>query len=182
MPWCHSLIEESKNMSTKNPIVELKTNYGDIQIELNEEKAPETVANFLRYVDEGFYNHKIFHRVIAGFMVQGGGFTKDMEQPQAHAPIKNEAENGLKNVKGSIAMARTSDVNSASAQFFINLVDNSFLDFKAKNSREYGYCVFGKVISGMDVIEKIGGVKTTSKGIHSDVPVEAVEIIKAERV
>lgn len=166
-------------MNTAHPVVVLTTNFGEIQIELEEKKAPITVQNFLQYVNEGFYDHKIFHRVINGFMVQGGGFDKEMNQPKTHATITNEAENGLKNLKGTIAMARTSDVNSASAQFFINLVDNNFLDFKSPNPREYGYCVFGKVISGMDVIEKIGKVKTGTKSGHSDVPVEAVEIIKA---
>lgn len=155
---------------------------GDITLELNAEKAPNTVKNFLQYVNDGHYNHTIFHRVIDGFMVQGGGFTKEMEQKSVRAPIQNEAENGLKNKKGTIAMARTSDVNSATAQFFINVADNSFLDFKAKNPREYGYCVFGNVVSGMDVVDKIKAVKTGTKSGFENVPVQTVEIIEAKQL
>lgn len=166
---------------TKNPIVLLKTNQGDIKVELFADKAPISVKNFLQYVNEGFYNHTIFHRVIEGFMIQGGGFTKDMQQKSTHAAIKNEAENGLSNKRGTLAMARTSDVNSATAQFFINTVDNPFLDFKGKTPREYGYCVFGKVIDGMDVVDKIKKVKTSTKGPFENVPVETVEIIEAKQ-
>lgn len=160
----------------KNPVVLIKTTMGDIKIELYSDKAPKTVANFLEYIKSGNYKNTIFHRVIPGFMIQGGGFTKDMQQKPTKAPIKNEADNGLKNEKGTIAMARTSDVDSATAQFFINTVNNSFLDFKDKTSRGYGYCVFGKVIDGMPIVEKIEKVKTETKGGHQNVPVDAVEI------
>lgn len=168
--------------TTKHPVVLLKTSLGDIKIELYEDKAPESVKNFLDYVQSGQYDNTIFHRVIEGFMIQGGGFTKDMKQKSVKAPIKNEAENGLKNVRGAVAMARTSVVDSATAQFFINTVDNPFLDFKSKSPSGYGYAVFGKVIDGMDVVDKIKKVKTGSKDGHADVPVEVVEIIKASKV
>ena len=181
--YCLAAQEDTQNMTdqtkiSKNPVVLVKTNKGDIKIELNQEKAPITVKNFLKYVQEGFYDHTIFHRVIDGFMVQGGGFTKDFQQKPTHDPIQNEAENGLLNKRGTLAMARTSDVNSATAQFFINVADNSFLDFKSKNPREYGYAVFGKVIEGMDVVEKIKNVKTGSHGSHENVPIDTVEIIE----
>lgn len=166
----------------KNPIVLLKTNLGDIKIELFQEKAPITVKNFLEYVKKGQYNHTIFHRVIDGFMIQGGGFTTNFEQKPVGDKIKNEAENGLKNLKGTVAMARTNEVNSATAQFFINTVDNPFLDFSAPNPQQYGYCVFGKVIEGMDVIEKIAKVKTGSKGMHQNVPNENIEILEATQL
>jgi len=169
-------------MTKKNPVVLLNTNQGDIKIELYEDKAPESVKNFLQYVKEGQYDHTVFHRVIDGFMIQGGGFTADMKQKPTRAPIKNEADNGLKNAIGTVAMARTMDPNSATAQFFINVADNSALDFRGKNPREYGYTVFGKVTDGMVVVEKIKKVKTGSKAGHQDVPVEAVEIIKASVV
>lgn len=165
--------------ANKLPVVLLKTNMGDIKIELYPEKAPTTVKNFLEYVTNGHYNQTIFHRVIDGFMVQGGGFNKDFIQKQTKQPIKNEAENGLKNIRGSIAMARTNDINSATSQFFINVVDNSFLDFKSKSPHEYGYCVFGQVIEGMDTIDKIRKAKTGSKGPHRDVPLENIEILAA---
>jgi len=165
-----------------NPKVMMKTNYGDIEIELNQAKAPETVNNFLTYVDEKHYDGTIFHRVIDGFMIQGGGFTKEMKQKPTHDPIKNEADNGLENVKGSIAMARTSDIHSASSQFFINLADNDFLNFSNPTPSGFGYCVFGKVTSGMDVVEKIKEVQTTTQMGHQDVPVKAVEIVEFRRV
>ncbi len=166
-------------MSNKHPVVSFTTNYGDFKVELYEDKAPETVANFLQYVKDGHFDHTIFHRVIDGFMIQGGGFTANMDQKSTRAPIKNEADNGLKNTVGTLAMARTSDINSASAQFFINVADNGFLDFKSKTPSEYGYAVFGKITEGMATIEKIRKVKTGTKGGHRDVPVESVEIIKA---
>lgn len=168
--------------STKNPVVLFKTTQGDIKVELYADKAPETVKNVLQYVNEGFYNHTIFHRVIDGFMIQGGGFTADMQQKPVHAPIKNEADNGLVNKRGSLAMARTSDINSATAQFYINVVDNSMLNFRGKTSRDYGYCVFGQVIDGMDVVDKIRKVKTATKGPFENVPVEKVEIIEAKQL
>lgn len=168
--------DDDMNKPAAHPIVLVKTTMGDIKIELYEDKAPITVKNFLTYAKEGFYNHTIFHRVIPGFMIQGGGFTKDMRQKPTHATIQNEAENGLKNEKGTIAMARTSDVNSATAQFFINGANNSFLDFKDKSSRGYGYCVFGKVIDGMPIVEKIIQAKTSTQGGHENVPVTPIEI------
>lgn len=163
-------------------VVVLKTNLGDIKIKLNAEKAPVTVKNFVRYVNEGFYNGTIFHRVIPKFMVQGGGFGTNFVQKDTHAPIINEANNGLKNVSGSIAMARTSDPNSATAQFFINLVDNSFLDFQSATPSGYGYAVFGEVIDGMEVVNAIAAKSTTTKDGYRDVPVEQIVITSAELV
>jgi peptidyl-prolyl cis-trans isomerase B (cyclophilin B) len=162
-------------------MITLHTNYGDIVIELDFDKAPKTAANFKQYAEEGFYNDTIFHRVIDGFMIQGGGMTEDMEQKTTRDPIENEADNGLKNVEGSLAMARTNDPHSATAQFFINVKDNSFLNHSGKNSQGWGYCVFGKVTDGMDVVEKIKSVKTGTKGFHQDVPQEPV-IIKSVTV
>jgi peptidyl-prolyl cis-trans isomerase B (cyclophilin B) len=159
-------------------MITLHTNYGDIVLELDFEKAPKTAANFKQYADEGFYNGTVFHRVIDGFMIQGGGMTEDMEQKTPREAIQNEADNGLKNVTGSVAMARTNDPHSATAQFFINVKDNTFLNHTGKNSQGWGYCVFGKVTEGMDVVNKIKGVKTGTKGHHSDVPKEAVIIEK----
>ncbi len=157
-------------------MITLHTNYGDIVIELDFDKAPKTAANFKQYAEEGFYNSTIFHRVIDGFMVQGGGMTEDMEQKKTRDQIQNEADNGLKNVEGTLAMARTSDPHSATGQFFINVKDNSFLNHTAKTAQGWGYCVFGKVIEGMDVVNKIKTVKTGSKGHHQDVPKEAIII------
>jgi cyclophilin family peptidyl-prolyl cis-trans isomerase len=164
-----------------NPTVLLKTNKGDITLRLFADKAPVTVANFLRYVDEGFFNGTIFHRVIDGFMIQGGGFTRDMKQKATHNTIRNEAQNGLKNSRGTIAMARTNVVDSATAQFFINVADNAFLDFKSADSQGFGYCVFGEVTSGMETVDAIRKVKTGTKSGFQDVPVEAVEITEAQR-
>ena len=160
-------------------MVKITTNFGDITLELNAEKAPITVANFLQYVESGFYDGVIFHRVIDGFMVQGGGFDASMKQKKTNAEIKNEANNGLTNDKYTIAMARTSIPDSASSQFFINITDNDFLNHTAPTSSGWGYCVFGKVIEGMDIVDKIKAVKTTSKAGHRDVPVEPVMIEKA---
>lgn len=160
-------------------MVKLTTNFGDITLELNAEKAPITVANFLQYVESGFYENVIFHRVIDGFMIQGGGFDINMKQKPTQAEIKNEANNGLANDKYTIAMARTSVPDSASSQFFINGADNDFLNHTAPTSSGWGYCVFGKVVAGMDVIDKIIKVKTTSKAGHRDVPVDPVIIEKA---
>lgn len=163
---------------TQNVILE--TNFGDIEIELNEEKAPKSVANFLSYVRKGFYNDTIFHRVMDGFMIQGGGFTEDMEQKPTDAPIENEADNGLANEVGTLAMARTNDPHSATAQFFINVANNGFLNHSGKNLQGWGYCVFGKVVDGMDVVNKIKSVSTGRSGMHENVPSEAVVIKKAE--
>ncbi len=163
-----------------NPSVLLSTSLGDITIELDAEKAPVTVANFLSYVDEQFYDGTIFHRVIKGFMIQGGGFTADMAQKRTKAPIKNEANNGLKNTRGTIAMARTSIVDSATAQFFINSVDNDFLDFRAPTPDGYGYAVFGKVTAGLDVVDKISAARTGIAHGMRDVPLQPV-VIKSIR-
>ncbi|WP_394132866.1 peptidylprolyl isomerase [Shewanella maritima] len=157
-------------------MITLHTNSGDIVLSLNAEKAPITAENFLKYANEGFFDGTIFHRVIDGFMIQGGGFTEDMVQKSTGETIKNEANNGLSNTKGTIAMARTSDPHSATAQFFINVGDNTFLDFKNESTQGWGYCVFGEVVEGMDVVEKIKGVSTGNRGMHQDVPLEAVVI------
>jgi peptidyl-prolyl cis-trans isomerase B (cyclophilin B) len=161
-------------------MVKLHTNYGVIGIELDAEKAPITTANFLAYVESGFYNEVIFHRVIDGFMIQGGGFTTEMSQKKTNPEIKNEANNGLKNDKYTIAMARTPNPDSASSQFFINVNDNDFLNFSAPTSQGWGYCVFGKVVEGTEVVDKIAKVKTGSRNGHQDVPVENVIIERAE--
>jgi peptidyl-prolyl cis-trans isomerase B (cyclophilin B) len=158
----------------------LTTNFGTIKIELDAEKAPKTVENFLNYVKAGHYDGTIFHRVIDGFMIQGGGFEPGMKQKSTNSPIENEAKNGLKNEAYSIAMARTSDPHSASAQFFINVKNNSFLDYPGQDG--WGYCVFGRVVDGKDVVDKIKSVKTTRTGMFADVPVENVVIEKAEAV
>jgi len=160
----------------------LHTNHGDITLELDHEKAPITSANFEQYVKDGHYNGTIFHRVINNFMIQGGGFEPGMKQKDTRATIKNEAKNGLSNKTGTIAMARTSDPHSASAQFFINVKDNNFLDFTGENMQGWGYAVFGKVTSGMDVVDKIKMVKTGNKGGHGDVPLEDVVVTSAEIV
>lgn len=162
-----------------NPGVLLKTTAGDIVLELDNIAAPETVRNFLQYVDEGFYNNTIFHRVIANFMIQGGGFNPGMVEKETRAPIKNESSNGLKNFRGAIAMARTQNPDSASAQFFINLVDNAYLDGTPVKP---GYTVFGKVMQGMAIIDKIGSAETASRGMHQDVPVQDILIIAASRI
>ncbi|WP_321841624.1 peptidylprolyl isomerase [Paraburkholderia bannensis] len=160
-------------------MVELHTNHGVIKLELDAAKAPKSVANFLEYVKSGHYDGTVFHRVIDGFMIQGGGFEAGMKQKPTQAPIENEANNGLKNVRGSIAMARTNDPHSASAQFFINVADNDFLNHSSPTPQGWGYAVFGKVVDGLDVVEKIKSVKTGSKGFHQDVPVDDVVIEKA---
>ena len=161
------------------PVVELDTNMGAIVIELNEEKAPKTVENFLNYVKSGHYDGTIFHRIIDGFMIQGGGMDAEMNEKATNAPVENEADNGLKNDKGTIAMARTQDPHSATSQFFINVKDNDFLNHSGKNMQGWGYTVFGKVSSGMDVIDKLRGVPTGRFGMHADVPNEPVVINSA---
>jgi len=158
------------------PVVELDTNMGAIVIELNEEKAPKTVENFLNYVKSGHYDGTIFHRIIDGFMIQGGGMDAEMNEKATNAPVENEADNGLKNDAGTIAMARTQDPHSATSQFFVNVKDNDFLNHSGKNMQGWGYTVFGKVTSGMDVIEKMRGVPTGRFGMHADVPKEPVVI------
>ncbi len=161
-------------------MIKLHTNFGVITVELDAEKAPESARNFLAYAEAGHYDNTVFHRVIPGFMVQGGGFEPGMKQKPCTAPIKNEADNGLKNDAYTLAMARTSDPHSATAQFFINVADNEFLNFKAPNGNGWGYCVFGKVVEGRDVVDKIKGVKTGSSGFHQDVPKDDVIIERAE--
>ena len=163
-------------------MIKLTTNHGVITLDLNAEKAPKTVANFLAYVEAGHYNNTVFHRVIKNFMIQGGGFEPNMNQKPCKAPVENEAANGLKNKRGTIAMARTNDPHSATAQFFINTVDNDFLDYKSPSGQGWGYCVFGEVVEGLDVVDKIRAIKTGNKGFHQDVPVEDVIIEKAEIV
>ncbi|HEY7867049.1 MAG TPA: peptidylprolyl isomerase [Psychromonas sp.] len=163
-------------------MVTLHTNFGDIKLDLNAEKAPKTVANFIKYAQSGHYDNSIFHRVIDGFMIQGGGFAAGMEEKPTDKPVKNEANNGLSNTKYSVAMARTMEPHSASAQFFINLNDNNFLDFKSETTDGWGYCVFAQVVEGTDVVDKIRNVATGNSGyVHQDVPLEDV-IIKSVTV
>ena len=158
-------------------MVHLETNQGVIVLDLNTEKAPKTVANFLAYAREGFYTNTIFHRVIDGFMIQGGGFDANLKQKATRAPIDNEANNGLRNSRGTIAMARTSDPHSATSQFFINVADNDFLNFTAPTPTGWGYCVFGQVVEGMDVVDTVRGTATTSRNGYQDVPVNDVVIL-----
>ena len=164
----------SDNTPKNNPQVTIQTNKGSFVIELFQDKAPKTVENFLSYVNDGFYDGTIFHRVIPNFMIQGGGFTPDMAEKTTRANIENEANNGLKNDKGTLAMARTPNPHSASSQFFINVKDNDFLNYTSPTQQGWGYCVFGKVVKGMDVVEAIEKVKTSSTGMHQDVPSEPV--------
>ena len=163
-------------------MVVLKTNHGNIKIELDRENAPATVENFLQYVRDGHYDNTVFHRVIDGFMIQGGGMEPGMKQKPTREPIANEATNGVKNKKYTLAMARTSEPHSATAQFFINVADNDFLDYKAPSANGWGYCVFGKVVQGQDVVDKIRGVATSNSGPHQNVPKDDVIIEKAEEV
>ncbi len=156
-------------------MITIKTNHGDIKVELFDEKAPISAENFRQYITDGFFNGTIFHRVIPNFMIQGGGMDADMQQKQTREPIKNEADNGEKNLRGTLAMARTADINSATSQFFINLKDNDFLDH---GGRDFGYAVFGKVTDGMDVVDAIAAVQTGSSGFHQDVPTETVTIVE----
>lgn len=172
------LLLSIQNSYAVNTKVNMKTNFGSIIIELNDEKAPKTVANFLRYVNEGFYNGTIFHRVIGNFMIQGGGFTANFTKNSTHEPIRNEANNGLKNVRGTIAMARTNNPHSATAQFFINVKDNNFLNYRSSNVWGWGYAVFGKVVQGMDVVDKIKQVKTGNRHRYQNVPLQNVIIEK----
>lgn len=162
--------------------VELQTNHGTIRIELDDAKAPNTVANFLAYVNKGHYNGTVFHRVIKGFMIQGGGFESGMKQKPTDAPIENEAKNGLKNNKYTLAMARTQDPHSASAQFFINTANNDFLNFSSESLQGWGYAVFGQVVAGTEIVDQIEKVKTGRKGFHDDVPVDDVVITQATEI
>ena len=163
-------------------MVKLHTNHGVITLELDDKRAPATVANFLEYVNSGHFSKTVFHRVIPGFMIQGGGFEPGMKQKPTRAPVRNEADNQLKNARYTVAMARTSDPHSASAQFFINVADNAFLDHTAPTPQGWGYCVFGRVVEGTDVVDKIKAVKTGAKGMHQDVPLHDVIIERAEVV
>ncbi|MCE5335862.1 MAG: peptidylprolyl isomerase [Desulfobacteraceae bacterium] len=173
MSWAAAPEEKAPS---KNPVVLMKTSEGPIRIELWQDKAPITVKNFLQYVNEGYYSGTIFHRVIPNFMIQGGGFTPEMQQKQTHEPIKNEAAQELKNARGTIAMARTNVVDSATSQFFINVVDNEFLNHRDKTPGGFGYAAFGQVVEGMDTVDKIKAVQTTSLGPHRDVPAKPVII------
>jgi len=175
---CQSQTKEESSMSNFNPIVTIRTNQGDIQVELYAEKAPVTVKNFLRYVDEKHYNDTIFHRVIDGFMIQGGGMTVDLKQKETHETIRNEADNRISNTRGTIAMARTSEIHSATSQFFINVVDNNFLDYRNPTPSGFGYCVFGKVVSGLEIVDKIKIAKTSIKKGFEDVPIETIKILE----
>jgi cyclophilin family peptidyl-prolyl cis-trans isomerase len=170
------LVAGTARAEGKNPMVLMSTSMGDIKIELYEDKAPVTVKNFLAYVNDKFYDGTIFHRVIPNFMIQGGGFDKDMKEKPTKPPIKNEAGNGLKNDTGTVAMARTGVVDSATAQFFINVKDNAFLNHRDETPQGFGYAVFGKVVDGMDVVHKIEHVQTTTKGVYQNVPQEPVVI------
>ena len=163
-------------------MVILHTNHGDITIDLDADNSPETVRNFLQYVRDGHYDGTLFHRVIPGFMIQGGGFAAGMQQKATRAPVANEAANGVKNSRYSLAMARTSDPHSATAQFFINVADNAFLDYKGPSPQGYGYCVFGKVVAGQDIVDRIAGVPTGRSGFHENVPTQDVVITRAEEV
>jgi len=165
----------------ENPVVVIETSMGGITVELFPDRAPKSVENFLAYVSQGFYDGTIFHRVISDFMIQGGGFTADMQKKDTRAPIENEADNGLKNRRGTLAMARTPEIHSATGQFFINVKDNAFLDYKGPSAADFGYAVFGQVTEGLDVVDKIKSVKTGGAGPYQDVPVEAV-VIKTIRV
>ena len=180
---CFSAFAVHANQQLENKImIKLSTSMGEITLELDAEDAPITVGNFLSYVDSGHYDNTIFHRVIPGFVIQGGGMASGMQEKGTGTPIQNEADNGLKNLTGAICMARTNDPHSATAQFFINLKDNQFLDHTEKTESGWGYAVFGRVVSGMDVVEKIAAVETGNVGYHSDVPLEDVVLEKAERV
>ena len=161
-------------------MVILHTNHGDITLELDDDNAPATVKNFLQYVRDGHYDNTVFHRVIPGFMIQGGGFAPGMTQKPTRAPVANEAASGVKNQRYTVAMARTSDPHSATAQFFINVADNAFLDYKAPSAQHYGYCVFGKVVDGKDTVDRIAGVPTGRAGMHENVPNDDVVILRAE--
>lgn len=174
-------IKKKDTPMQKRTHVVMETNQGTVEVELWDDKAPQTVANFLKYAEEKYYDNTIFHRVIDGFMIQGGGFTADMKQKDTHAPIKNEAQTELKNSKGTLAMARTMDINSATSQFFINLVDNEFLNHTGNGPQTFGYAVFGQVTKGMDIVEKIGKVSTGQLGFHQDVPKESVMILSVRK-
>jgi peptidyl-prolyl cis-trans isomerase B (cyclophilin B) len=178
---CKQVNATTKGETMAKQTVVIRTNLGDIEVALDAAKAPETVENFLSYVDAKHYNGTVFHRVIDGFMIQGGGYTSDFSEKKCKAPIRNEADNRLENKRGTIAMARTSDVHSATAQFFINVSDNDFLNFRNPTPSGYGYCVFGEVTKGMDIVDQIRKVKTGSMKGHQDVPLQSVSIVEVIR-
>jgi peptidyl-prolyl cis-trans isomerase B (cyclophilin B) len=175
---CFVAFSSSGAMEKKavNPVIVIETSMGDITIELLQDRAPKTVANFLEYMKAGFYKNTVFHRVIKGFMIQGGGLSAAMEQKPTRSPVRNEASNGEKNVRGAVAMARTSEIHSATSQFFINTVDNSFLDHRSTSPDGFGYCVFGRVTGGMEVVDMIASTPTGNKGMYRDVPIQPVII------
>lgn len=175
-PKQKTTIDKSKKGAKVNPTITIETSMGTMEAELFQDKSPESVNNFLKYVEEKFYDDTIFHRVIEGFMVQGGGFTPGMKQKNTHAPIKNEATNGLKNDRGTLAMARTNDINSATSQFFINHADNNFLNHSGNSPHTYGYAVFGKLTKGLDILDKIAKAPTGNSGLHQNVPKEPITI------
>ena len=177
-----ALVAAGHSQTQENPMLKMTTNHGSIEIELFAEEAPITTANFLEYVDNGFFDGLIFHRVIPGFVIQGGGFEPGLNHKTPNSPIQNEADNGLKNERGTLSMARTNDPQSATSQFFISVRDNDFLDHKGKNADGWGYAVFGKVVSGMDVVDKIALTETGDAGGHQDVPTEDAVIEKVERI
>ncbi len=172
------LVTPGHSQTEGNPMIKMTTNFGDIEIELFAKEAPDTTSNFLRYVNDGFFNGLIFHRVIPNFVIQGGGFEPGLRKRETNAPIENEADNGLKNERGTLSMARTNDPHSATSQFFINLKDNDFLDYKSKDPNGWGYAVFAKVVSGMDVVDTIAKSATGDTGGHSDVPLQDVVVEK----
>jgi cyclophilin family peptidyl-prolyl cis-trans isomerase len=176
----YTMTEKKENI--ERPQVLMTTNFGDIKIELLPEQAPETVDNFLKYISDGHYENTIFHRVIDGFMVQGGGYTSDLKQKSTRKSIKNEADNGLSNKRGTVAMARTQEPDSATAQFFINVADNPFLDHRGSSAQEFGYCVFAKVVEGMEIVDKIKEVETQSQGPYKDLPAKPIEITAVRKM
>lgn len=178
---CNKAEHKQKEHAMDNPLITIKTNLGDIQLELFAEQAPQTVKNFLLYVDEKHYNKTIFHRVINDFMIQGGGYSAEFKEKTTHPPIRNEADNKIANKRGTIAMARTSEIHSATAQFFINVSDNDFLNFKSPSPSGFGYCVFGQVVKGMDIVDQIKKVNTGSRNGHRDVPMQTIEILEIVR-
>jgi len=180
--YCSAFVAHANQQMENKIMIKLSTSMGEITLELDAENAPITVDNFLSYVDSGHYDNTIFHRVIPGFVIQGGGLASGMQEKKTGTPIQNEADNGLKNLTGAICMARTNDPHSATSQFFINLKDNHFLDHTEKTESGWGYAVFGRVVSGIDVVEKIAAVKTGNVGYHSDVPLEDVVLEKAEHI
>lgn len=175
---CNKETPSQPGNKVANPIITIRTNLGDIEVELLQNKAPETVQNFLQYAKDGHYTGTIFHRVIDGFMIQGGGYTADFKEKKTRSPVRNEADNRVSNKRGTLAMARTSDIHSATGQFFINVADNDFLNYRNPTPSGFGYCVFGEVTKGMDIVDKIKKVKTGSEKGHQDVPLQSIKILE----